>query len=465
MRFAALCAGKTTSIASRLLGRGSGTTLPGIVAERLDGSLLSRLSAEVSGSRIAITGTNGKTTTAKMLGDVMAGSGLRVIRNDSGSNLRGGVTSALVAAARLTGGVRGDAAVLEVDEAATATVLPSIDPDLLVVTNFSRDQLDRYGDVDTLTRLVGGTLANLPRTRVLINADDPQAVRIASQAAGPVRFFGIDSMDVHATIAAGDAPATPCPTCSAPVRAKRSVEGRAVGWECGSCGAKRPPLDFAARHVQLGRASATFELASEDGSSGLRIPMGGLHNVYDAIAAAAAASMSGVPVTATVDALARFAPAFGRTESMDVEGRDLVLLLAKNPAGAQQALSTALASREGGAVALVLNDNVADGADVSWIWDIDFEALPFGDCPLVVGGSRAEDLAMRLKYAGLAPRPSLVENDPAEAVRTVARMTPLHRTSYVVATYTAMLAIRNAFAGRDDRFSRLGIRIGEHARA
>lgn len=464
MRFAALFAARATSAASRLLRRGSGTTLPGVVAERLHPTLLATLSRELEGTCVAVTGTNGKTTTAKMLGDITERAGHQVVRNDSGSNLRGGILSALVASAKLTGGVRGNAAVIEVDEAASVTVLPSMTPDVLVVTNFSRDQLDRYGDLDTLTRIVGGTLAGLPGTTVLLNADDPMTVRLAKHAAGPVRFFGIESLADATPMASTHTAPAPCPECSSPVRFARGSGGRSYDWECPACGARRPALDFAARDISLSQTGSSFTFGSAVGELAVNVPVAGLHTIYNALAASAAASLTGTPEEAIVEALGSFEPAFGRTETMDVDGNTVVLLLAKNPAGVQQALATALAGSDGGALALVLNDNAADGTDVSWIWDVEFEGLPFGDRPVVVGGSRAEDLAVRLKYAGIPTTAELLENDPAEAARAVARLTPPHRTSYVVATYTAMLAIRNAFARSSDKFSHLGVRIGSHAR-
>jgi lipid II isoglutaminyl synthase (glutamine-hydrolysing) len=462
MRFAAVLVGKGVSAASRLLKRGAGTTLPGMIAERLHPALLHDLSQELGCRPVVITGTNGKTTTAKMLAGALGSSGCGVVRNDSGSNLRNGIGSALVASAKVTGGMRGDVAVLEVDEAATATVVPEIEPGLVVITNLSRDQLDRYGDLDTLAELIGGTLARMPDTRVLLNADDPLVAGLGMLAAGPVSYFGLDGASCAETGGAGVRAGAPCPNCATPVHTTRSFYGHLGDWICPRCGEARPSLDFVAREVRLGDSSSSFLLDPGEGADAvaLSLPVAGLHNVYNALAAAAAASLSGVPLTETAAALDLFTPAFGRTERMQVDGSSVVLLLAKNPAGAEQALATALRGSEGSPVALVLNDNAADGTDVSWIWDVDFENLEFGDRQLVVGGTRAEDLAVRLKYALLHTTRPRTENDPAEAVRILARLTPPHRTSYVVATYTAMLAIRSAFAHSGDRFSSLGARLG-----
>jgi lipid II isoglutaminyl synthase (glutamine-hydrolysing) len=462
MRFAAVLAGKSVSVTSRLLRKGAGTTLPGIFAERLHPGLLRDLTREVGSRPIVVTGTNGKTTTAKMLGDAFESAGRTVVRNDSGSNLRHGIGSTLVAAAKLTGGMRGDIAVLEVDEAATATVVPDVEPDVIVVTNLSRDQMDRYGDLDALCDRLGRTLSQMPNTRVLLNADDPLTVGLGMQAAGPVSYFGIDTATCNEAAAAPSRAGAPCPSCATPVEIVHSFYGHLGDWRCPRCGEARPALDFAARDVHLEDASSFFALDDGTGERVVTVPVAGLHNLYNALAASAAASMAGAPLEATASAMARFVPAFGRTECMQVDGSSVILLLAKNPAGAEQALATALQSDDGGPVALVLNDNAADGTDVSWIWDVDFEGLEFGDRQLVVGGSRAEDLAVRLKYALLRKTPALKENDPAEAVRLLARLTPPHGTSHVVATYTAMLAIRNAFAHNGDRFSSLGVRLGHN---
>jgi UDP-N-acetylmuramyl tripeptide synthase len=460
MRLAAVLAGKSSSAASRLLRMGAGTTMPGAVAERLHPTLLHDLSAEVGRGAIVVTGTNGKTTTAKMLGDALSQCGHTVVRNDSGSNMRRGVASALVGSAGFFRGVRGDLAVLEVDEAALASVVPEIEPELVVVTNLSRDQLDRYGDLDTLTELIGGTLAKMPGTRVLLNADDPLVAGLGGVVAGPVSYFGVDGASF-----AGPGPTTragaPCPNCATPVEGSHTFYGHLGTWTCPRCGEKRPDLDFAARDIRLEPTSSFFRLDAGDSREHvMTLPLAGMHNVYNALAATAAASLAGLPPERIAPALARFTPAFGRTERMVVEGSSVVLLLAKNPAGAEQALATALQTADDGPVALVLNDNAADGTDVSWIWDVDFERLDFGRRELVAGGTRAQDLAVRLKYASAGGAGARVENDPAEAVRLLARMTPRHSTSYVVATYTAMLAIRNAFMHRGDRFSRLGVGLG-----
>ena len=464
MRIPALFAGKSASALSRILRRGSGMTISGVIAERLHADLTHDLAAGLSDGAVVITGTNGKTTTSKMLGDMLADGGHRVVRNDTGSNMRPGITSAFVQAASLWGGsVAGDIAVLEVDEASMPAIIPQVTPRLICVTNLFRDQLDRYGDLDTIGGLIAEALASAPEATLLLNADDPVVAGLAAYATGPVRYFGID--DERCGRPASDRPIRDarCPECGSGLEYSRVFYDHLGDWSCPACGLIRPVLDFAARNVELDVASACFRARLGSASVQVALPTAGLHNVYNALAAAACGTTVGLSAQAAADSIGVFSAAFGRNEELDVDGVPITLLLAKNPTGAEQSLATALSHETPGALALALNDNAADGTDVSWIWDIDFESLDLSERSVVLSGGRAEDLAVRLKYAGVDPKRLSVSRDPASAVRALARLTPRGARSHVLATYTAMLEIRNAFAPTDDPLSALGWRLRHDA--
>jgi UDP-N-acetylmuramyl tripeptide synthase len=456
MRITALIVGKAASVISPLLGRGSGGAYPGVIAERLHPSIVRELAARVERGATLITGTNGKTTTTKMLGDVLASSGLRVLRNDSGSNLRQGVASTLVHAASVSGHrVNADLALFEVDEATMPRVVADLRPGLICVMNLSRDQLDRYGEVDRTAQMISEALDAAPDARVLLNADDPIVAGLSQRALGRCSFFGVEDR-THGRPARGcGVESARCPKCGAPLEFEYVYFGHQGRWSCSRCGLSRPEPEFCARDVEMHAEHTMATLAVGQHSQRLRLPLAGLHNVYDALAAFACATLLGLAPQETCSALESFVPPFGRSEELNVAGQRVVLTLAKNPIGTQQSLVAALADGAPGPVGFALNDHAADGADVSWIWDVDFESLDLGGHPIVVSGGRADDLMLRLKYAGVLDRDLKCCADPAGAVMELAHLSD-GGISHMFATYTAMLEMRTAFAGAGDPFSQLG---------
>jgi UDP-N-acetylmuramyl tripeptide synthase len=455
MMFAALLAARAAATSSRLLRRGSGTTYPGVVAERLHPGLIADLSGQLRNGSIVVTGTNGKTTTCKMLGDVLADGGTRLLRNESGSNLRQGVASALAASTgTLSGRVHAEAAVLEVDEASTATVVPLLQPRIFCVTNLSRDQLDRYGDLETIGSLLGGAVASVPHATLLLNADDPLVVALGKGHPGPVTYYRLDTSGLPDAAPMHGTGTADCPDCGEPTEFSTVAYGHLGSWHCPACGARRPYAEFTASEVSLGPSGSGFTFSARGQSAHMTLPIAGLHNVYNAVAAASCAAMLGHPLATIAASLSEFEPAFGRSEALSVEGRDVELLLAKNPVGTEQTITSVLTDTTPKALGFALNDNTADGTDISWIWDVDFEAHDLSDIPIVVSGSRARDLALRFKYA--EKRGVLVCEDPVAAVRLLAKLAPVGGTAHMLATYTAMLAIRDVLVPSAGRFSALG---------
>jgi lipid II isoglutaminyl synthase (glutamine-hydrolysing) len=464
VRAPAILAGKTVSAMSRLLRRGAGLTYPGVIGERLHPGLIGDLCAGLPGGAIAITGTNGKTTVAKMLGDALAASDRRVVRNDSGSNLRQGIASTLIRAAHPVGGhLKGDIAVLEVDEATLPNVAAAIAPRVLCVTNVLRDQLDRYGDLDTTAAMIAQGIAASPETTVVLNADDPIVAGLGVDAPHRVIYFGVDDPRRARSATGRGSDAARCPACGGTLRYDHVYYGHLGSWACTDCGLSRPHPAFSARDIELHAERSSFTLVGATEPVRVELPVGGLHNVYNALAAYVCAFVAGLDGARMVAALKRFSPAFGRTEELEVGGARVLLMLAKNPSGAEQSLASVLADDVPKAIGITLNDHAADGTDVSWIWDVDFESFDLADCTFVVSGTRAEDVAVRLKYAGVDDRRLSVIRDPAEAVARLGAVSR-RRGAYMLATYTAMLEIRSALTPPEDRFARLGARMRRHVR-
>lgn len=447
MTILAIAAGKLTAWATRATRRGGGTSLPGKVALRICPDLPSRLAAGLPRGVVLVTGTNGKTTTSKMLAGILRAAGLRVVRNVAGANLRQGLTSTLLQAARLTGRIRADVALLEVDEGAAPREIRALRPRVLVITNLFRDQLDRYGELATTARKLAEAVADgLPRDSALVaNADDPLVWWIAEQFGGTRAPFGLACIDRALATADHASDSSDCESCGEPLRYGLRFGSHIGHWECPGCGRRRPePAVQAERAVLTEALAEQATLCWEGGERAeMDLPLPGLHNVANATAAATAATVLGVAPGRIAASLEETGPAFGRLEPVAFEGdRTAHLMLVKNPAGLNE---TARLIRATGRVrpgVLCLNDNTADGHDVSWIWDADLECLAGWLDPVVASGTRAHDMALRLKYAGFAPERIVTVEEPRAALAEALDATPGGGHVYVLPTYTAMLDLR-----------------------
>lgn len=441
---AAVEAGKAASLASRLLRRGGGTALPGLVAERMDPNIVANLGKTLGRGRILITGTNGKTTTSRIIASAFEQASYPFIHNREGSNLMRGIASTLLQHTNLVGQIPAASrsfGLFETDEATLPAAAAALAPRALVFTNLFRDQLDRYGEVDTVAGLWRKALAASPRGATLIlNADDPSVAEMSVGWAGPVHWFGLDD-PAFVTETAGAFDARWC-ACGGNYVYERRYFAHVGWWRCSACERKRETPPTSASSLTLGLDSASFEVT---GLGRVEMPLTGLYNVYNALAAIALGRVVGVPDFAITRGLATVRAAFGRQEVVEFEGRRLRLMLAKNPAGANQVLlllrSIAAQFPGGLNVALLLNDRFADGQDVSWIWDVDHELLAGSMANTWAGGDRAEDLAVRVKYAGW-PMPSAVEHHPAALLDAILRDTTPGAEVFVVPTYTAMRDLR-----------------------
>ena len=448
-RLVAIAAGKMAAALSRSLRVGGGTALPGLVAERIDPDIVAVLGQRLGQGCATITGTNGKTTTARLLRNMAQAAGYRPVANRAGSNLMRGIAAALIEAADSWGRLRDGPSSLglfEVDEATLPEAARALQPRAVAFTNLFRDQLDRYGEVEHVAAIWRGAIEELPKgTTLVLNADDPSLVALAAAAQGQVIFYGLadPSCGVGALEHAADA--RWCGACGGELRYDVVYYGHLGRWACPGCGQARPQVAVEATRVEARAGGLHLTIALPDGHLALALPLMGLYNAYNAVAAAATALALGIGRQAIELGMASFTAAFGRQERLTIDGRQVQVILAKNPAGLNQVLRTITADGSAKDLAFFLNDDLADGRDVSWIWDVDFEMLVGQARSLVVSGTRAWDMALRLKYAGVAPQPQ-VEADAAKALRQALSATPAGGTLYVIPTYTAMMTVRETLA-------------------
>jgi lipid II isoglutaminyl synthase (glutamine-hydrolysing) len=448
---AAVAAGKLLGAASRRLGRGGGTALPGLVAERLDPRLTLRLALQIGAGRAIVTGTNGKTTTSRMLAGVAREAGLQPVHNRSGSNLMRGIGATLLDAAGVDGRIANGArrgGIFEVDEATLPHAVRALRPSVVVFTNLFRDQLDRYGEVDSISTTWRESLSLLPRGAIaVLNADDPSVAGLADSFAGRTLFYGIDDPAAAATTAEHAADARWCHACGTDYAYDALWYGHLGLWRCPGCGRARPAPQIRATRIEPAGEDHQRVTVVERGLSPLTldVPLEGLYNAGNALAAYAGARALGIAPEVIARAIGGFSAAFGRQERVVVRGRTLRLLLCKNPAGMNQALGTVLAGDGPLRLLVALNDGVQDGRDISWIWDVDFERLAGRAAFALTTGTRAADMALRLKYAGIAAE---TEPLPAQAVNRLIAATPHDGEAFILPTYTAMMLLREMVAAR-----------------
>ncbi len=444
----AVAAGKLARLASRRLGLGGGTALPGVIAARLDRAALAKLTRGLPRGAILVTGTNGKTTTSRLLVAILEEAGWHPIHNRSGANLASGLTTALIEQSTILGQSLADSALFEVDEAVLPTIQGLARPRVILFTNLFRDQLDRYGEVDHVASVWRAGLRQVdPSSTIVLNADDPALAALGQNVSGRALYYGIDTPGEQTSLDQF-ADSRQCPVCGAAFSYETVRYGHLGIYRCPRGDFERPRPQIRVTDLVLrGVESSEVEITGPFGARRWSFRLPGLYNVYNLLAAVAAATAVGVDVKNIAPALARTSAAFGRLERMSVNGRTLFFVLVKNPVGFSEALRTILAEPGEKNLAIFINDNLADGTDVSWLWDAEIEQLA-GRCRQVVAsGTRGADMAVRLKYAGVpAERVRFVESS-ANALDQALAVTEPGDTLYVVPTYTAMLELRT-LAGR-----------------
>ncbi len=460
-----LALARAVGTVSRLRG-GGGTSLPGKLLVRMEPTAIGALAARLPRGSAVISATNGKTTTATMAASIMRSAGVSLVHNQAGANMAGGIASTLLDAAGRHGTIAGELGLFEVDELWLDRLAAQLHPRVVVLGNLFRDQLDRYGELDTIAARWAGAVGDggpAAQASLVCNADDPLVAdlgreRLGRERAGVV-YYGVEDDALALEGMAHAADAKHCRRCGAPYTFDAVYLGHLGHYHCASCGQQRPSPTVLARSVRLeGVHSACFRLSTPAGDAEVKLALPGLYNVYNALAAAALAVALEIPLAGIVAGLQDTRPAFGRAETVTVGGRETRIMLVKNPAGANEVLRT-LALEPGEHDLLgVLNDNTADGHDVSWIWDADFELLAGRVRRATCSGTRAPEFALRLKYAGIEPERIAVVEDMAHALDSAVADYLDERGGgppplYVLPTYTAMLALRDTLVARGEASS------------
>ncbi len=443
--FLAILLCKLSRAALRILGRG-GTALPGSLALKLCPDIVARLSRGVR--TVMVTGTNGKTTTCRMIEQMLLDAKIDCMANRSGSNLERGIAADLCANASLTGRPKKRTAVIECDEAAFKRVCGELNPEVVVVTNIFRDQLDRYGEVTHTLESIRIGLESVQRATVCLDADDSLVASLAPDAPDRVRFFGIDAALGQGS-EISDAPR--CIVCGAEYEYDFHTFAHLGGFKCPKCGYSRTEPDVAVAGVDtLGPDGSVFEIRVDGEYYTAALSLPAAYNLYNAAAAVAAATALGVGAEGALKSLSHIESGFGRMERFELGKAKVTMVLVKNPAGCDRAIDY-LAGQNFGTAVFCLNDGQADGTDVSWIWDAGFERIfAGGKAPqrLIVSGTRAEDMRLRLKYAGADEGSVTIIRDVVELTDAIAQC---EGTVCVMPTYTAMLPLRAELAERVGR--------------
>ncbi len=448
---AAVLLGKLTAALMRMLQRG-GTALPGLIATAIDSDILKKAAPHFTNAVILVTGTNGKTTVANLIGNIVKTAGYSWLHNHAGSNLERGIVSTLLKSVPISGkpGTDIDFGIFECDEGALLNVAPQFDHPILLFNNLFRDQLDRYGEVEAVRQSWINLIRNLKNDpTIILNADDP-GIRSLGDHIGNrdnVLYFGIcdgytpGQAETDALYYASDF--VRCPVCGEELAYSAKFFSHLGDYRCGNCGFTRPARDICLNDIH----GNELEIRLPGGLARIETPLRGLFNAYNVLAATAASLTAGVDLHAIKHGVKRFTPVFGRQERVEFRGKTLIISLVKNPAGFTEVLKSLFQDETEITAAFVLNDNIADGMDVSWIWDVDLTPLKHKTATVIVGGTRAYDMAIRLKYEEISdPNQFIVCGTPACVLDSAARQ-PTPRI-YLFLTYTALLGLEHELSKR-----------------
>ena len=423
--------GKNVLWASRTFGLGAGETWPGESALNISPHLLSPLAKQMHQGTILVAGTNGKTTTSLMIKTILQYENFSVVHNSSGANLLNGLVSSLIGASSIGGTIKADWGVFEVDENSLPIILRYVMPKIIVILNLFRDQLDRYGEVDVIAEKWMKALKGLTsETTLILNADDPLVASLGKKVSANTLYFGLTQKSEQASGLEHATDSIFCLFCGSRLMYNAYYFSHLGDWYCPVCGEKRPALSL----------------------SSWESPLPGLYNKYNTMATALTAQQIGIHNNHIKEALKGFAPAFGRQEECNINGKTVKLFLSKNPAGFNASLRAVLDMKPR-VILLALNDRIPDGRDVSWIWDVDFEMIP-ENVTVVVTGDRVYDMALRISYtrkftnANLKSQMILVEPDTKKAIQTVLGKLNTKEMACVLPTYSAMLDIRKILTGK-----------------
>ncbi len=439
--------GKSLIALTRVFGRG-GTTLPGRMALKVAPRISSSLAGLLPEGSLIVTGTNGKTTTSALITGILKEAGYNCVHNQSGSNMSWGVASALIAASSWTGHMPGDFAVIEVDEGAFPKVVQSIRPRGIIITNIFRDQLDRYGEIDHIRDAIKSGMESQPEYGFeVLNADDPSLISIEENCGKKRWSYGLELNLSTDTFENTGRDIKTCPICNEKLAYEKIFYAHLGHYHCLSCGYKRKEPDVKLTDCKTsldGKPLLQITLPGEEIK--VNSPLMGNYNLYNLLAAITCAKALNISNPDIAVALEKSIPSFGRMELFELDGKTIIIALIKNPVGANEVLRTILGQADKINILVTINDKIADGTDVSWLWDVDFEQFSSVKDKLssvTVSGLRAWDMAVRFKYAGLDPAKFKIEENTAEAIEVALEQIPGGGKLFILPTYTAMLEIRS----------------------
>ncbi len=453
-----------------------GTTLPGKFALKLYPDIAKSISKDFR--VIMVTGTNGKTTTTRIIGQILTDNKISYITNKSGANLVYGVITTFIDAVNTSGKCSSSTALIEIDEAAFRRMCDFIKPELLVVTNFFRDQLDRYGELYSTLRSVSDGLKKSPETKLVLNADDSLCASLGKDSNRKLLYYGMTNDAYTGSVESANSDAMFCIYCKTKYEYSNHVYGHLGDFKCPNCGYSKPGTAITCIKVNKltssnsditvlinkkriykkadkntdscfkRKLSKPFALNSEFGKEkyNTTVNLPGLYNIYNSLAAAACGEMLGLPADKCIQALSSFECGFGRMETINTDGKSIKLILVKNPTGFNQVLDYLLTEEKHIQLAFLLNDKYADGTDISWIWDVEFEKLTTIQDKMdnvYAAGIRAEDMAVRLKYSGVGTDKISIIKSYSELIDNGLSRMQDRQNFYILPTYTAMLDIRN----------------------
>ena len=446
----ALGAGKLVGSTGRMLKVGGGQSLPGMVARVIDPDVLRKVIGASKARKIAITGSNGKTTTSQMVGTMGLANELRVSQNRTGANLLQGVTTVAVNAANLRGELDDDLLVFEVDEGTFPLAIPEIEPDVVIVNNIFRDQLDRFGELYKVASGLERVIRDLPATStVLLNGDDPLVANFAPDMKARRLFFGLEAQGLGGTVPEHAADTVRCIHCQHYFEYDTVYISHLGAYRCPNCGYARPKLDVALTAAEMKpQGPTTATIRTPGGDVTLTMPLVGIHNLYNATAAIGGAYGLGLSLPKAAAGLAKIKPAFGRLEPIQAGDRTVYLSFVKNPTSYNTILHTVQGWPGEKHVLVAASNTVVDGEDFAWFWDVEIEDIASDLLSVTCGGSKAEELAMRFKYAGVPDERIEVIHQLSAALDAGLRKAGPGGTLFIFAGYTPTLDLRREMTDR-----------------
>lgn len=441
----ALLVGKIALLILKLKGSGA-TAAPGLYALKIDPNFVSKISKSNKLQSIVISGTNGKTTTSRLTYDIL-GTKYKILHNRQGSNLLRGIASTLISQSTIFGRVNANLAIWEADEAALLPISEQIEIKALLLLNLFRDQLDRYGEIDTTRKKWEKVAASLPISSTLIvNSDDPSTNYVSTFTKAHKLFFGVETEKINLPLVENVADVKYCPNCSSKLTYKYLLSAHLGAYECSKCNFKRTSPQVKATNLNFGKNySSKFDLNLKSKILNLKSTLPGLYNIYNLLAATSVSSTFDIDPGQIQQKIEKFTAVFGRFQKFDLGGKKIVIFLIKNPAGANEVIRTICTNNNLNVLA-ILNDNIADGRDVSWIWDTNWEVMTKKTKNLFTSGTRAADLALRLKYAGFQMEEDNINQNIGKSIKNALSKIKPGETLIVLPTYTSLLELQKQIA-------------------